>query len=122
MIPKKNRTSQKIVDLIFKQGKFINSNNISLKFYINKGNPEIRVSFIVPKSVMKSATGRNMLRRRGYSILSKYLNTLPLGLNGSFVFGKNSKDLFGLRGSHKNIAFLNLENEIKQIISILKQN
>ncbi len=122
MIPKKNRTSQKIVDLIFKQGKFINSNNISLKFYINKGNPDVRVSFIVPKSVIKSATGRNMLRRRGYSVISKYLNLFPVGFNGSFIFGKNSKDLFSLRGSHKNIAFLNLENEINQIMSILKQN
>ncbi|MBP9802722.1 MAG: ribonuclease P protein component [Candidatus Pacebacteria bacterium] len=122
MIPKKNRTSQKIVDLIFKQGKFINSNNISLKFYINKGNLETRVSFIVPKNVMKSAVGRNMLRRRGYNVVSKYLHDLPLGLNGSFIFGKNSKEIFALRGNHKNTAFLNLENEIKQIISILKQS
>lgn len=122
MIPKKHRTSQKIVDLIFKQGKFINSNNISFKFYINKRNPDSRVSFIVPKSVMKSAVGRNMLRRRGYAVFSQYLSELPFGVNGAFIFGKNSKDLFALRGSHKNIAFLNLENEIKHIISILKQN
>lgn len=121
MIPKKNRTSQKIVDLIFKQGKFINSNNISLKFYINKGNPDPRVSFIVPKGVAKSAVLRNMLRRRGYVVLSKYLNSLPEGLHGSFIFGKNSKEMFGLRGNHKNSSFLNLDSEINNIISNLNK-
>jgi ribonuclease P protein component len=121
MIPKKNRTSQKIVDLIFKQGKFVNSNNISLKFYINKGNPSPRVSFIVPKGVAKSAVLRNMLRRRGYIVLSKYLNSLPQGLHGSFVFGKNSKEIFGLRGNHKNDSFTNLDNEIKTIITNLSK-
>ncbi len=119
MIPKKNRTSQKIIDLVFKKGSFINSNNISLKFYIDKRNPNIRVSFIVPKGVAKSAVLRNMLRRRGYLVFSKYLNTLPKGLNGAFVFGKNSKELFATRGLDKNKAFIALDDEIKIIIEKL---
>lgn len=122
MIPKKNRNSQKSIDLIFKKGKFINSQNINLKFYLDKEYPNIRVSFVVPKSVAKSAVKRNALRRRGYQVISKYIHSLPAGFNGAFLFGKNSKEVFGQRGVAKNEAFVCLDKEIQFILSILNNN
>jgi ribonuclease P protein component len=121
MIPKKNRTTQKIIDLIFKQGKFINSQNISLKFFLNKESPIVRTSFVVPKNIVKSAVKRNMLRRRGYQVISKYLNDLPVGFSGAFIFGKNSKDIFGSRGVNKEKAFENLDKEVGYIVSVLNK-
>jgi len=121
MIPKKNRATQKIIDLIFKQGKFINSQNISLKFFLNKESPTVRTSFVVPKTIVKSAVKRNMLRRRGYQIISKYLNSLPVGFVGAFIFGKNSKDIFGARGINKEKAFDDLDKEVSNIVNTLNK-
>jgi ribonuclease P protein component len=121
MIPKKNRATQKIIDLIFKEGKFINSQNIALKFFLNKNPNLVRVSFVVPKNIVNSAVKRNMLKRRGFLIISKYLNDLPLGFYGIFIFGKNSKEVFGLRGINKNQAFENLDKEVLFIINSLNK-
>jgi len=121
MIPKKNRATQKIIDLIFKQGKFINSQNISLKFFLNKESPIVRASFVVPKTIVKSAVKRNMLRRRGYHVISKYLNDLPVGFVGAFIFGKNSKEIFGARGPHKEKSFLDLDKEVSVIVNMLNK-
>jgi len=121
MIPKKNRATQKTIDLIFKQGKFINSQNISLKFLLSKESPIVRASFIVPKNLVKSAVKRNMLRRRGYHVISKYLNDLPVGFVGAFIFGKNSKEVFGARGPYKEKSFLDLDKEVSFIVNALNK-
>lgn len=121
MIPKKNRATQKIIDLVFKQGKFINSQNISLKFFLNRDSFVPRISFVVPKTLVKSAVKRNMLRRRGYSVISKYLNKLPPSFTGAFVLGKNSKDIFGVRGVNKEQSFENLDKEISFIVDNLNK-
>ena len=68
MLPKKNRADRKAVEKIFKEGKFINSQNLTFKFLPNSSTlPQI--SFIVPKNVAKLAVKRNYLRRLGYSAL-----------------------------------------------------
>lgn len=103
MLPKKNRTDKKIVEKIFKEGKFINSPSFTFKFILNTGNNIPRVSFIVPKNMVKLAVKRNLLRRRGYAILRKYLSNFPI-ISGVFVYKKYETDV------------LKLENEIKNII------
>lgn len=72
---------------MFASGQFINSSSLTLKF-IKKESAAPRISFIVPKNVAKSAVTRNDLRRRGYSVIKKYLNSLPHGFVGAFVFKK----------------------------------
>jgi ribonuclease P protein component len=102
MPPKKNRADKKTVERIFKEGKFINSPNLTFKFFINRGN-ERRISVIVPKSVAKKAVDRNFLRRRGYSVLRKYTNQFPTGLLGVFIFKKYQSDLSIIEDEIKNI-------------------
>ena len=109
MLPKKNRVSKKEVDLVFKQGRFAISPNLTFK-YIQKaigqtyGNSH-KISFIVPKSIAKLAVKRNFLRRRGYSVLEKYISQFPTGIVGVFVFKKYQDDLSII------------ENEIKTILT-----
>jgi len=104
MLPKKNRADKKLVAKIFKQGFFIGSYGFSLKYLKEQTPNSPRISFVVPKAIEKRAVRRNYLRRRGYLILKKYFNKIPNGFSGVFVF-KN------------NITLLEIENEIKKILS-----
>jgi len=117
MLPKKNRANKKAIDQIFKGGKFFNSNNLTLKFFIDKTNKNKQISFIVPKTISKKAVIRNLLRRRGYAVLVKYLKDFPSGIVGAFVFNKKSLDIFGNKKNKTYNPILNLENEIKIILS-----
>jgi len=103
MLKKKNRADTKSVEKIFKGGKVLNSPNLTFKF-INTNGKQIRISFIAPKNVAKLAVKRNLLRRRGYVALEKYINKFPTGLLGVFIFKKYQDDI------------LMLENEIETII------
>ena len=102
MLPKKNRVSKKEVDLVFKQGRFVVSSNLTFK-YLKNHNKEVKISFIAPKNVAKLAVKRNLLRRRGYAVLGKYLNQFPAGLVGVFIFKKYQDDVSILEYEIKNI-------------------
>jgi ribonuclease P protein component len=104
MLPKRNRVNKKEVDLIFKQGRFLNSPSLTFKFIIINENGR-KISFIAPKSIAKLAVKRNFLRRKGYNVLQKYINSFPTGILGVFVFKKYQDDV------------LILENEIKNILA-----
>jgi len=118
MLPKKNRADRKSVERIFKEGRYVNSNNLTLKFIqIESAYPQI--SFVVPKTVSKKAVIRNLLRRRGYAVLKPYLGVFPVGFTGVFLFGKKSKDIFSGRKNKIRNPIQNLENEIKIILSKL---
>ncbi len=104
MLSKKNRSSTKEVEKIFKEGISLSSSNFTFRYFKNN-NQEIKISFIAPKNIAKLATKRNLLRRRGYSALRKHLHQFSLGITGVFVFKKYQDDI------------LILENEIKNILS-----
>jgi len=106
MLPKKNRVSTKEVDKIFKEGKFLVSPSLTFK-YFKSPNKGVKISFIAPKSIAKLAVKRNLLRRRGYVALSKYIDQFPLGIIGAFVFKKYQD----------NVSII--ENEIKTILAKL---
>jgi ribonuclease P protein component len=129
MLPKKNRVNTKNVEKIFKEGFFVNSQNLTFKFIKNGGqgstlrDPKGRtlpatpqISFIVPKTVSKKAVIRNLLRRRGYNILEKYFSNIP-PLLGVIIFGKKSLEFFAGKKALQKNSFQNLENEIKIVLN-----
>jgi ribonuclease P protein component len=105
MLPKKNRVDKKGVDLIFKKGRFVASSSFTFKFILTSSSFQPRISFITPKSISKLAVKRNLLRRKGYSALKKYINQFPFGVLGVFVFKKYQDNV------------LTIENEIKDILN-----
>jgi len=107
MFPKKNRADRNEITKIFKEGKFLNGEILTLKFILNNNSNLTRFSFVAPKTVTKSAVKRNLLRRRGYVVLEKYLNNFPVGILGAFVFKKSPPTLIAL------------ENDIKFILNKL---
>lgn len=86
MLPKKNRADKKTLAGVFKEGKFINTPSFSLKFILKNTPTEPRVSVVVPKSIARLATQRNLLRRVGYQALYPHLSSLPRGLAGALIF------------------------------------
>jgi ribonuclease P protein component len=103
MLPKKNRADRKAVEKIFKEGKFLNSPNLTFKFFINKNSLIPQISFVAPKGVAKLAVKRNLLRRHGYVALSKHIDQFPLGIKGVFLYKKNQSDISIIENEIKNI-------------------
>ena len=120
MLPKKNRADKKAVEKIFKEGKFLNSLNLTFKYTKTLGDKSFssgqldsslptrkflypRVSVIAPKSVAKLAVKRNLLRRRGYDALGKYINQFPTNILGVFIFKKYQDDISIIENEIKNI-------------------
>lgn len=102
MLPKKNRAVTKEVEQIFKEGKFLNSPNLSFRYLRNNGK-EVKISCVAPKSVAELAVRRNLLRRRGYAALGKNLHLSPSGILGVFVFKKYQDDISILENEIKNV-------------------
>ena len=102
MLPKKNRVNKKDIDFLFKEGKFIVSANLIFRFILARDHVITRISFIAPKRVAKLAVKRNMLRKRGYDVLKKYINQFPPGLIGVFVFKKYQEDISIIEHEIKN--------------------
>ena len=105
MLPKKKRANKKDVDLLFKKGRSVASPDLIFRFILMNKDFSSRISFIAPKNIAKLAVERNLLRRHGYTALSKYINQPPLGILGVFIFKKAEKDI------------QILENEIKTIFN-----
>ena len=102
MLPKINRADKKTIEKIFKDGRFLNSLNLTFKF-IKTNEKERVISFIVPKSVAKLAVKRNSLRRRGYLAVQKELELFPLGIKGVFIFKNKEENIIKLNDEIKGI-------------------
>ncbi len=131
MLPKKNRLDRNMVEKIFKEGRFVNSANLSFKFILPPRLPTSpqpspcqgeggRISFITPKTASKKAVVRNLLRRRGYNVLKKHFSIFPAGFAGAFIFGKKSVVVFGGRKNKIYNPIQNLEAEVKNILSKIR--
>jgi ribonuclease P protein component len=102
MLPKKNRADKKAVERVFKEGKIINSPFLTFRFVPVRDGSR-RISVIAPKSVAKLAVKRNLLRRRGYDALKKYLPQFPAGIIGVLIFKKYQTDIMTIENEIKNI-------------------
>jgi len=90
MIPKKNRINKKLFDIVFKQGLTIHNPVFMFKFLKKSPDNIHHFSFVVPKSVAKSAVLRNKLKRIGYNFLQT--QDLP-NIIGIFFYKKNTNNL-----------------------------
>ena len=115
MLPKKNRANKKEFDLIFKNGKFVSSPNLTLKYIKNIENVgflSYKFAFVVPKTVSKKAVERNSLKRKGFSLLNDILKEKPLKIGAIFIFGKKSLEFFGGNKRKDKNPRENLKKEI----------
>ena len=102
MLKKINRADKKTVEKIFKEGKFLNTLNLTFKFFKTSQIGK-KISVLVPKSVAKLAVKRNLLRRLGYKALEKHIEGFPSGIMGVFVFKKYQDDVSIIENEIKNV-------------------
>ncbi len=87
MISKKHRVNKALFDQIFKGGSVVHSPIFMFKYLKNLENKGF-YSFVVPKTVAKSAVKRNSLRRKGYNML-RNIGILG-GVSGVFFYKKGT--------------------------------
>jgi ribonuclease P protein component len=72
---------------------FFHSPFVLLSVYRNDSNQISKFSFSISKKNIKSAVKRNLLRRRGYSVIEKNLKNIKPGFIFMFSFKKEALDL-----------------------------
>ncbi len=103
MLSKNNRVDKKHINRLFTEGGFLASPHLTFRYIHTQDTLPPRISFIAPKNVAKLAVKRNLLRRRGYKALSKYIDLFPTGFLGVFVFKKYQDDVSTLEDEIKKI-------------------
>jgi len=78
------------VRYVYKNGRTIRSPKMSLVFVENTRG-FTRFAVVVSKKVMKTAVGRNRIRRRVYEVLRKNMDLIPK--NRDYIFVVYSKDI-----------------------------
>jgi len=61
---------------VYKNGKAIRSHLVTIKYVDNPHRKNSRFAVVVSKKVLKSAVGRNRIRRRVYEIVRKELGSI----------------------------------------------
>lgn len=94
MLSKKYRFhSRGGVKYVYQHGKTVRASKISLVFTPNSRG-FTRVAVVVSKKVMKSAVGRNRIRRRIYEAVRLNFEDIPKKMD--YIFVVYSKDIMGM--------------------------
>lgn len=91
---------------VLSSGKRHNSQSLLLTVVESDSNAPSRFTFSISKKVSKNATDRNTARRRGYSSVSRHLDSVKPGYLLFFSFKKGSG----------RAAFSTIEKEIVDLL------
>ena len=105
MLPSKLRINKTLFKT-FGRGTSFHSPAISLFVYKKDDHSNSQFSFSVSKKVSKLAVKRNKLRRQGYSVISKNLDSIK---KGYFVVFNFKKEAIGL-------SYNQIESDIKVLL------
>ena len=98
------------VRYVYQHGKTVRTAKMSLVFVKNTRG-FTRMSVVVSKKVIKSAVGRNRIRRRVYEALRLNMDLIPKKMD--YIFVVYSKDV-------KDIPFNELEKLLGKLVSEMK--
>ncbi|MFA6536420.1 MAG: ribonuclease P protein component [Candidatus Paceibacterota bacterium] len=105
MLARSQKVSKQLFGEILKSGRNFHSPNLSLRLLQSfEGR---KVSFVVAKKVADSAVKRNLLKRRGYSIVRKLLPNLR----------ENFSAVFFLKPGVGKLNFKGMKKEIEDILA-----
>ena len=105
MLPSKRRIS-KAEFKSFNRGVSYHSPLIFLSVYKKTDSSQSQFSFVCSKKISKSAVRRNLLRRRGYSIVGKMIEDIRPGAYFVFNFKKGAE----------SASFSEIEKQIQLIL------
>ncbi len=89
MLPKNKRVSKEVFYCVLKNSKTFHSNNITLRVLKSSHNIT-KFSFIVSRKVSSKAPKRNLLRRRGSSVVAKLDKKIKNGFICIFYIKKGA--------------------------------
>ena len=92
---------------VYQKGKTIRGPKMSLVF-VDNDRGFTRVAVVVSKKVMKTAVGRNRIRRRVYEAIRKNFDLLPK--KRDYVFVIYSPDVYGM-------DYHNLEKQLGELVA-----
>lgn len=85
MIASTNRIhGRNVFSRIFKQGRIVRINSISLNYSVNKGD-RLKAAVVVSRKTSKKAVTRNIIRRRVYEIIRRKFQNTNIGCNLIFM-------------------------------------
>ena len=95
MLPSKKRIHKSHFEEVFKKGTFYPGRSVNL---ILLNSPDItgktsKFAFSVSKKIAKNAVSRNLIRRRGFSVVKNIINNIKPGFLGVFVIKKTQTKL-----------------------------
>lgn len=90
MLPKNRRIKREIFSDVLKGVRYNSPHFLIYAKKINIEKPSI-FAFSVSKKVCNNAVDRNRLRRQGYSVISKNINSLSKGFMIFFLFKKGQR-------------------------------
>ncbi len=105
MLPKNNRIKRAVFDEAFQKGKSVYSPFLNLKFHKAEAGSPAKFSFVTSKNVSKKASDRNLLRRRGYSVIKDNSLKIKDSFECIFFFKKDSMKM-SFKDLEKDILFL----------------
>jgi ribonuclease P protein component len=106
MLPIKNRVKKESFEKIMKDGVFVHSPNLYLRFLDRKDGLPATFGFVVPNKVKKTSVGRHLIKRRMSAVVEKLLITIKPGVSAIFFVKKDVlKKTYG-----------EMEIEIKQLL------
>lgn len=106
MLPKNRRLDKSLFNEVIKKGRSIHSKNISVSILKGSEIEDSRFAFVVSKKVAKKAVNRNLMKRRGYSVLKNLSKEIKKGFLVVFFFKKGSESL----------TFKEIEDEIATLL------
>lgn len=122
MFSKKNKATKKNIQMLFSMAprnskgflRVFFGNYLTFRFLILKEETLPKISFLTPQNLKEKAVFRNLLRRKGYFVLKKYLKYFPKSFIGVFIFNKKGAELFKLKNKKEPLA--SLEIDIKNLL------
>ena len=88
MLSQERRISQSLFTQILKTGRSFDTQNLSLRVSLRKDQGKSAFSFVIPSKVIKTAVGRNLLKRRGRQVIKKHLTKIKEGYFCAFFLKK----------------------------------
>ncbi len=105
MLSKKTRVGKELFPQVLLKAKCLYVNNITLRVLSTNITNKTKFSFVTSKKVSNKAVKRNLLKRRGYSIVKSISKNINNGFICIFFF-KKSSTLLSYTELEKEILFL----------------
>jgi ribonuclease P protein component len=79
MLPTNRRVRKESFEKVLKDGVFVHSTNLYLRYIDRKDDLPSLFAFVVPNKVKKTSVGRHLIKRRLIAVVEKFLITIKPG-------------------------------------------